>query len=329
MTAQNNDFCPEMLSALKNANSILLCTHVSPDGDAVGSILAMGLALNGMGKRVTMACGDPVPGQMAFLPGADKVVNAGALAGKTFDAALAVDTATPERMGACWDAFSGTPLNMQIDHHGDNSRYARFNAVDGGASAAGCLVRRFMKALDLPLTREIGACLYCAISTDTGNFRFQNTTSEAFSIMAEIMETGMDLPGVARPVHQLREVPHLRLLGRALGSLRFFAGGRGARMTLTLADYAAAGALPEHNSMIVNYAMDIPGVEMAFLAEEKEEGMVKASLRCLPPYDVARIARKFAGGGHRLASGLRCPSDLSRLCGELEKEMTNALEERL
>ncbi len=325
--AQKHDFCPEMLSALQTANSILLCTHAQPDGDAIGSTLAMGLGLRALGKQVTFLDADPVPGQMRFLPGAEDFVQPEAVQSRTFDAALAIDTATVELLGASKDAFFTAPLTMVMDHHPDNPRYAIHNVVDGGASAAGCVVYRCLRALGVPLTPEIAACLYCALSTDTGNFRFQNTNAETFSIMAKLMEAGLDLPYVARPIHQLREEPHARLLGRALDSLKIFAGGKCACMRITQADYQAAHALPEHNTNIVNYALDIPGVEMAFLAEERENGQVKASLRALPPWNVAEIAKTFGGGGHKLAAGLRLPGTLEALCRELEAKMLKAIED--
>lgn len=326
--AQKHEFCPEMLSALQHANSILLCTHAQPDGDAIGSTLAMGLGLRALGKQVTLLDADPVPGFMRILPGAEDFVRPEAVQRKAFDAALAIDTATVELLGAGKEAFFAAPLTLVMDHHPDNPRYAMHNVVDGGASAAGCVVYRCLRALNIPITKEIAACLYCALSTDTGNFRFQNTNAETFSIMGSLMDAALDLPAVARPIHQLREEPHLRLLGRALDSLKIFAGGKCACMRLTQADYQAAGALPEHNTNIVNYALDIPGVEMAFLAEERENGIVKASLRAVPPWNVAEIARTFGGGGHKLAAGLRLSGTLDDLCRELEAKMLKDLEDK-
>lgn len=322
---KQNDFCPEMLSALQSANSILLCTHIAPDGDAIGSTLAMGLALKGMGKQVTMACADPVPGLLLFLPGAVEFVTADQLAGKQFDVGMALDASSLGRVGDCQEAYQRCPVRLQVDHHPDNPLYADYNWVDGMASAAGCVVRRLIGKMGMPITRDIAACLYCAISTDTGNFRFQNTSAEAFAIMAELMEAGLDLPGMARPLHQLREAPHVRLLGRALNSLRFFADGKCAGMLLTTADYHAAMALPEHNTGIINYALDIPGVEMAYLAEEREDGQVKASLRCLPKWNVAAIARKYDGGGHACAAGLRYEGALEDLRCRLEADMLETM----
>ena len=325
---KQNEFPHEMLSALNNANSILLCCHISPDGDAIGSLLAMGLTLRQMGKQVTMACGDPVPRQFAFLPCEREIVNADALSGKRFDLAFAVDTATLERMGACAEAYLQAPATMQLDHHGDNPGYAQYNVVDGKAAAAGCVVRRLMKALNVPLNKEFAACLYCAISTDTGNFVQPNTTAEAFAIMAELMEAGLNLDEAARQLHLLREEPSARLLGCALKSLKVFGNGKCASMRITAQDYRDCCALPEHNTAIVNYALNVVGVEAAFLAEERESGEVKASLRSLPGLDVNQIARKYGGGGHKQASGLRYTGELDALCEALERDLLQLVGEK-
>ena len=325
---KQNEFPHEMLSALNNANSILLCCHISPDGDAIGSLLAMGLTLRQMGKQVVMACDDPVPRQFAFLPCVREIVNADALSGKRFDLAFAVDTATLERMGACAEAYLQAPVTMQLDHHGDNPGYAQYNVVDGKAAAAGCVVRRLMKALNVPLNKEFAACLYCAISTDTGNFVQPNTTAEAFAILAELMEAGLNLDEAARQLHLLREEPSARLLGCALKSLKVFGNGKCASMRITAQDYRDCCALPEHNTAIVNYALNVVGVEAAFLAEERESGEVKASLRSLPGLDVNQIARKYGGGGHKQASGLRYTGELDALCEALERELLQLVGEK-
>ena len=319
--AQNDVFCPEMLSALQSANSILLCTHIFPDGDAIGSTLAMGRVLKKLGKQVTLACTDPVPGSYRFLPGTEAFVQPEALDGAAFDVGFAIDCADLKRTGACAEAFSRCPVTMQIDHHPTNPSYAQINVVDGTAPAAGCIVRRAIRALGVPLDAETAQGLYCAISTDTGNFCFRGTTPEAFRIAAELVETGFPLAETARSVHLLREEPHIRLLGRALISLRLFGGGRCACMRVTRADFDAAGAQPEHCDRIVNYALNIPGVEMAYLADGSEEGWVKASLRALAPWNVSGIAQKFGGGGHVLASGFRCEGKLEDVCARIEQEM--------
>ena len=325
---RKNEFCSAMLSALNNANSILLCTHISPDGDAIGATLAMGLGLEAMGKQVTFACADPVPRQMAHLPGAEQFVTVEDLPGKAFDAAMAIDCAEASRMGDCIRAFGSAPVTFQLDHHPGNPGYARYNAVDDAAPAAGIVVRRLLRALHIPLTKEIAACLYCAISTDTGNFRFSSTTAETFSIMEELMVAGLDLAAEARIFHSLLEEPQARLLGRALNTLHLFADGQCASMRLTGLDYEAAHALPEHNTGIVNYALNLPGVKMAYLAEDRGNGLVKVSLRSVPGWKVGPIARGFGGGGHDCAAAFRREGSLRDVCEMLDRQLEKQVGKR-
>lgn len=324
--AQSDARCPEMLSALQNANSILLCTHIAPDGDAVGTTLAMGLGLRGMGKDVTLACADPIPGRFHFLPGAQGFVAAPALEDKQFDLCLAIDAADLGRLGACEKAFRRAAQTGQMDHHPTNPLYAQINWVDGDASAAGCVAYRALGGLGVKMNAAIAQCLYCAISTDTGNFCYRNTTAEAFSIAAELMRAGLPLDQTARTLHLVREEPHVRLLGRALNTLRLFCGGKCACMRLGAADYQAAGAGPEHSEKIVTYAMDLKGVEMAYLADGQLPGRVKCSLRAQLPWNAAVIAEKFGGGGHVLAAGFQCGLPLVEVCAAVEEEMRRQVE---
>jgi len=328
MQAKNNFTCKEMLSALQNANSILLCTHISPDGDAIGSTLAMGLALEAMGKQVTLACHHPVPEYLDFLPGKQLFVLPETLVGKFFDAALAIDCADLGRMGDCRVYYQGTALQLQIDHHPTNPLYAHMNLVDGDASASGCIVMRVLNALNIPLTAEMAMCLYAAISTDTGNFCFKNTNAEAFACAAMLIDAGLDINDCARRLHLLRQQAHVRLLGRALCSLHIFGNGKCAGMRLTHQDYQAAGAGPEHTDKIVNYALDLPGVEMAYLVDERDVGFAKVSLRAQPPRNVAVIAQQFGGGGHILAAGCRGQMPIDEMAALIENEMLAQIEEK-
>ncbi len=318
---------PALIEALQKANRILLGTHINPDGDAIGSTLAMYHALTAMGKDVTVSCADKVPGKFHFLKGAGNFVQADALKGQAFDLAFAIDAADAGRLGDVAEAFFQAPVTVQVDHHPTNPGYAMVNAVDGDAAAAGCVVYRLLVAMRCSVTLEIAKCLYCAISTDTGNFSFENTDGEAFAITAELVRAGLPLNELSRNLFLLQEEAHIRLLSRALQTLRIFGDGKCACMCLTPADYAAAKAGPEHSDGIVNYAMNLWGVQMAYLADEKEGGMVKVSLRALPPYNVAKVAQKFGGGGHVLAAGCRFHTTLKEMCAALEKEMTGQLEE--
>ncbi len=315
-----------LLSALLGANSILLSTHVRPDGDAIGSMTAAAQVLLWLGKSVTMTCGDPVPNKYAFLPLADRMVTPEKVQG-TFDLALALDAGDVGRLGACAELFFACPVTAQIDHHPTNPGYAQLNEVDGDASSVGAMIWRMTAALNVPITPDIAACVYAAVSSDTGNFCFRNTDAEAFSCAAAMMEAGLELGKVSQKVHLSLEEAHVRLLGRAIGTLRVFGDGKAAGMTLTRDDYAASGANDEHTDKIVNYAKNIVGVGAAYLATE-QAGHIKVSLRAEPPYDVSLIAQKFGGGGHVLAAACKIPLPLGEARALIEQEILKQIEDR-
>ena len=313
-----------ILNSLTRADRVFLCTHIAPDGDAIGSLLAMKLVLEGMGKTAVACCADPVPVSLQPLPGAREVLQPEQVTG-TFDAALSLDAADLGRIGSCRDVYERAPVRLQIDHHGSNPAYADENEIDAGAAATGCLVVRLMKALDIPMTRETAACLYAAVSTDTGNFSFPNANSEVFEVMAELTRTGFDLGFWSRQLHLMRDPGHLGLLARALSRLTFLHGGLVTTTMVLPQDYADCHARPEHSENIVNYGMYIPGVKMTCFVNSREEGVTKFSLRALPPYSAMRAVQPLGGGGHEAAAGvtLQMPVDqaLEKVLRAIEEEI--------
>ena len=317
-----------LLSALKSANSILMCTHILPDGDAIGSLLACGRIMTGLGKQVTLVSHDGVPEKYGFLPGASQIIRPEALGEERFDLALSLDISEESRMGDCVKAYRAAGVRGQLDHHATNPDYAELNEVDGDASSTGCMVWRLMRALDVTPDQKTAACIYTAISTDTGNFSFSNTDEETFACAAAMARTGFDLNRVSRAVHLVRAVPHVRLLGRALSTLTFFADGACACMKLTRQDYADYGALPEHSDGIVNYALNLPGVCMAYLADTGTPGFTKVSFRAVAPYHVSDVAALLDGGGHVLAAGCRTEMASDRAEQIIRQAMTQQIGER-
>ncbi len=318
-----------LVQAIQRAASVLLVAHIAPDGDAVGSLLACGRVFSSLGKQVTMALADPVPEKYSFLPGADAVVDAPSLSGRRFDLGLALDCGDAGRMGGCADAYFACDVTAQLDHHATNPGFAVHNEVDGRASSTGCILWRLMGALHVEADAETALCIYCAISTDTGNFCFPSTDEETLLCASEMRAAGFDLGMAARRIHLIRETAHVRLLGRALATLRFFAGGSCTSMRLNAADYAAAGAGNEHCDGIVNYGINLPGVKMAYLLDERPEGIVKVSFRAVRPYDVASIASALGGGGHRLAAGLRTAGDAEAVAAAIERAMAAQIGEAM
>ncbi len=300
--AQMNSFPDALQSAIRTAGRILLCSHVSPDGDTIGSALALRGALMKMGKQVEVVCADEVPQLLMFLKDAGEICKPAQLKGKSFDLAIAVDVSDRYRLGDSAPLFFATRFTVQIDHHGTNPGYADINVVSAKASATGVLIYELIHSLNLSLDTEIATSLYTAIATDTGNFCFDNTTADAFQVMGELMTYGLPIAMLNRVLFRERSREQVLVLARALSTLTFYHGGKITGMQLSKADLDACGARPEHAESIVNYGIDITGVRMTFLAREVDGG-TKFSLRAVEGGNVASLAAQFGGGGHALAAG--------------------------
>ena len=297
-------FDPTMLSALSGADSFMVCTHVRPDGDAIGSLLSVGRLLKSLGKQVTLVCQDAVPEKyLNYFEDAKTVIAPSQAKNMHFDAALAVDVASADRMGEALELFDKIPVTMQIDHHAGNWRYARYNAVDFEASATGELIVQLYDTLQMPIDPVAAAQLYVAISTDCGNFTFSSVRAETFAAMQRLMESGLDIAKVNNSLFKDRKVQQVKMLSCALGTLAFFADGQATCMFVTQEDLRAANAGSEHLNGIVNAGLDIEGVKITFMGDELPDGSWKISLRAKPGYYVNDIAAKFGGGGHHLAAG--------------------------
>lgn len=316
----------EVLSALYSADSVLLFGHVSPDGDTLGSVLAIKLRLERMGKRVQAMVDGFVPSYLSFLPGADRILNAESTP-EPFDLALAMDVADIDRMGKCQPLFELAGRTAVVDHHGTNPGYAQINMIDPNAPATAILVQRLFAKMDLPMTQEEAVCLYTALSTDTGNFIYDSTNAESFAMMSSLMEAGLPLADCSRVLFRQKELPHVRLLAQALPSLHVFCSGKAAGLSLTLEQMEKAGANGGHTEDLVNYAIDLEGVKMAYFAREIEGGKVKISLRALKPCTVDQIAARFGGGGHKLAAGVTLSMPLNEAVSVIEKALEDGMNE--
>ena len=314
----------EVLSAVCSAGSVLLFCHVSPDGDTLGSALAMKLCLERMNKKVQIIVDGFVPSYLAFLPGADAVLSPDS-AVEPYDLAMAIDVASHDRLGKCEPLFDAAPVTVVIDHHGTNEGYAQLNMIDGSAPATAILIYRLLGKTDYALTTDEAVCLYTALSTDTGNFIYDSTNAESFVMMGALMEAGLPLAKYSRMLFRQKEEAFVRLLGEALPSLRVIGNGKIAGLQLTLAQMEKAHANGGHTEGIVNYAIDLQGVGMAYFAREVDGGRVKVSLRALEPYAVDKIAAQFGGGGHKLAAGLTLAMPIEEAVATVEKALEAAL----
>ena len=310
---------PEAVAeAIRKAQRIAVCSHVNPDGDTLGSAAAMRLALTKLGKEVSLFCDGKVPDVLAFLPGAGEIRIPTGKEGP-FDLMLAVDVSDEKRLGACTALREVSAHTVQIDHHPTNPLYMEVNSVDGSAPATAVMIREQLKVLNVDLTPEIAVCLYTGISTDTGNFSFASTNAECFSIMSELMEQQLPLAKLNRILFRDHAMPQVKLLSRALGSLKYFENGQIATMKLTRDDFNGCHALSEHADTLVNYALDTIGTRMAMLAREAGGGKIKFSLRAKEPDTINDVAQSFGGGGHPQASGIT-------MDGPLEAAMDKVLD---
>ena len=314
----------EMLSALKNADNFMLCAHINPDGDAVGSMLALGRLLRGMGKKAAMVCPNGVPARFAWLPDADRILSWEQAQHCRFDAAFSVDVPEPHRMGNVYALYEQAAVTFAVDHHPGKADFARFHLVDDGASASAELIVALYEALDVPLDQAAALQLYAGISTDTGNFVFSSVRPYTFYCMQKLMEAGLDLSEAARRLFLIKTRPQTAALGRALQSMRYFADGRATCMHLSAQDKAECHTRDDDLHGMVNYGLNLEGVAMTFMADECESGW-KISLRALPGGDVASIARRFGGGGHVLAAGCEMKGSYQ----EIETRLMAAVEEAL
>lgn len=301
----------KLVGALKQAEKLLVVIHVSPDGDTLGSSLALGLGLAALGKRVTCVCQDAPPPLYNFLPGALSVRKPAQIATQDFDTSVAVDVADSLRMGNVAPLYNACPVRLVIDHHGTNDRFGQINWIDENFSAVGAQIYTLLRRLGVPITEDIATLLYTAICTDTGNFNYGNTNGQALRVAADMLDAGVDANTLTERIYRTRSRAGVMLLGRALSTLTFYAQCSVAMMCLRKSDFEETEATESMTEGIVNYAIEIQGVKAACLARETEEG-IKCSLRSIEPYDVAEVAQQLGGGGHPQASGMTMREPLER-----------------
>ena len=316
---------PEAIARLiRDAETIAVCSHISPDGDTLGSAAAMQIALEKLGKKVSLFCDGKVPDQLSFLPGIGRMREPLDDEGP-FDLMLSVDVSDIKRLGKCINLISRSRHTAQIDHHPTNPLFMEINSVDGEAPAACILIREQLETLGIKPDRDIAICLYTGISTDTGNFAFHSTNAACFRIMSELMEIGLPLAELNRILFRDRAKAQVLLIGKALESLRYHENDQIAVMKLTKKEFDACGALPEHADTLVNFGLDTVGTRMALMARESTDGTIKLSLRAKEPDVISDIAQLFGGGGHPQAAGITMQGTLDDAVSKVLEAMIRKL----
>lgn len=284
----------------------------------MGSVLACWMMLRQLGADAEMILSDRVPVIYRNLPGASHILHADSVAGD-YDAVVLLECDSVQRSGL--SGLEGRLL-INIDHHASGRAFAAINWIDSGACAVAEMIYRLCLRARLPITPEMANCLYAAVLTDTGSFCYDKTDKRTFDLAASLTACGADPAQIARDVYFSFPTSKMRLLGAALSNLR--RDGRLAWLWVTLRDMETTGAAEEDGEGIVNYAIAIAGVDAAVFLRELPAGGVRLSLRSKTGIDVAAIAERFGGGGHRSASGCTVEGPLEAamdtIVGELRRQ---------
>ncbi|MBW6484929.1 MAG: bifunctional oligoribonuclease/PAP phosphatase NrnA [Syntrophobacterales bacterium] len=297
---------------IRQHQTFLIAAHERPDGDAVGSTLGLYNMLRGMGKDAVVYNQDSTPENFLFLPGSD-LITRDLPPVENFEVAVILDCGELERIGKEAAQIAKITRLVNIDHHVANGGFCDACLLDADASSTGELIFRLARHLEFPLTSEIATCLYTAIVTDTGGFRYGNTRRDALLAAAELVEKGANPQWISENVYESDHPGRIRLLAMVLPTLTLEEEGRVGSLVVTQKALAEAGALPDHAEGFVDFPRSIRGVEISLLYSELVDGRFKISLRSKGKANVERVARFFGGGGHVNAAGFRISGELSEI----------------
>ena len=310
--------------ALRSNDRFIVTTHENPDGDALGSLLAMTFALRELGKDADMYLfGEvPIPNEYEFMD------FAGIVRGPNPDSSgqvvVALDCANERRLGPEMALLEKAQLVVDIDHHHDNTRFGKVNLIVGHASSTGEILADVFRELGVSLTPQIAEALYIAVVTDTGRFQYANTTAKALRLAAELVEAGADVHRVFQGVYENVAFAKLKLVARALENAEVFEGGRVVVSHLEREDFEHAGAEEPYSEGIIDYLRAVEGTELAALIREPPTAngpTHRISLRTTEAdLDVSAIARKSGGGGHRQAAGFSSEASIEEITEFIRRE---------
>lgn len=306
------------------ASTIVIGTHLNPDGDAFGSALGLALYLESLGKTVEVLCHHDAPRNLRFLPTVGRIRQEPTL--PAHDLGIIVDLDSFERLGTTAPYFQSVPRLIVIDHHVPHEAPGDLRIIEIGSAATALILTNMFESLDAEITPEMATCLYTGISTDTGSFRFRNTSPDALATSALLLEKGANLELVSEEIFQNRRLSSARLLGHALETMKLDVNDRLAWSCLSYRDFEWAKATDEDTEGFVNELLNIETVQIAAVMREAKPGKIRCSLRSRRGFDVAEVARQFGGGGHKNAAGCNFEGDLADAEQQLIEGMRRCLE---
>ncbi len=317
---------PRVIRAIRNKKNkrFVIAAHVNPEADALGSALALAALLRQVGKQARVINDGGTPKALEFLPGSSRV---GKRLPRGFvpDVAVTVDVPVYYRIGSVKPIFEQVPLLISIDHHASHQGFAQINWVDPSAPATGAMIYQLYQAMKVPFPKDAAYCMQAAIVTDTGSFKYRNTTASVLRMAADLIQRGKVSPlEISQNLYESHRLKDLKILGDILRRLKSGAGGRVAWVEVPRALMRRAG--PEIIDELVNYPRAIKKVEVAMaMRESLDQHAVRVSLRSKGRVNVDMVARAFGGGGHRAASGCTVKGNLAQVRQQLLREIKKRL----
>lgn len=288
--------------AVEKANRVLVIAHVDPDGDAIGSLTAMGQGLQQLGKRVTLVCDDAVPKRYLTLPMAADVRRA-PNTDIPYDLVIAVDCGDQSRMGWAYDSLpEPKPTLANIDHHVTNTHFGAFNIIEPDAGSTAEILYRFLPEIGVEMTPQIAESLLTGIVTDTIGFRTTNVSAATLRAAADLVDAGADIAGISLHALHQKQYATAKMWAIGLGNMSLDDGLLWTSISREAMQRAGLDGNPG-SSGLVNFLVDVDTAVMGVVMTEADEGNVRVTMRAQPPYNVAEVAMKFGGGGHALAAG--------------------------
>ena len=288
-------------SFLERSDKFVILTHASPDGDTLGSAYALADALCALNKRVFVVCPDKIPEKFGYL-----IKEYEAFEPETV---VAVDIADEKLLGSLYDRYSGR-VALCIDHHGSNTKYAEMLYLEADAAAACECIYNVINELGTKITPYMASCLYTGIATDTGCFKFSNTTPRSHRYAAELIEKGADYGEINRVMFEVKSRGRIAMERKVLENIEFYYGGRCAVITVTRDMIKETGCPLGDLDGVTAMSRQIEGVQIGVTIKEKPDGKYKVSLRTFEPYNAADICAVFGGGGHVRAAGCEFSCDI-------------------
>ncbi|THF81222.1 DHH family phosphoesterase [Cohnella fermenti] len=312
---------------IRERDDFLVVSHVQPDGDAISSTVAAAWLLGKLGKTYTMYNDGPIPSRLAYLHGSDSIATAASRPDRKFKHVITVDCADFSRCGTAQELFEDGFELLNVDHHPTNDGFGTVNLIDSNAAATVEILHDLIESAKLAPDEGTATAIYTGLMTDTGGFRYANTSAKVMDIASSMLRAGANGPDLAERLLERMTLGQMRMIQTALARLEFSPDNRVGWLWVTTEDLSETGASNEDLEGLVNYPRNVEGVEVGILFKQNAPDSVKISLRSAGKVDVAAVAQQFGGGGHVRAAGCRVGANLSAAIPLVVAAVRQALDE--